>query len=164
MSENVLRVLFKSFRFTRRKIFSPLQLIMIRWNSICGEGVKEFTHSYYIAFLAKYICLLITSITNRKLASWCKACGTRCLFFCWIAFVLVMEILPSVWCNFSNLLKHKQSSRNTSIVLRTRRNKSIWITLKLNFSQKSFICEQYAASPLDGYGKLFVNKKLHRIE
>jgi len=48
-----------------------------------------------------------------------KASGTRCLFFCWIACVLskLLEILPSVWCSFSNLLKRKQS-RKTSIVCR----------------------------------------------
>jgi len=27
----------------------------------------------------------------------------------------LLKILPSVWCNFSNLLKRKQSSRSTEI-------------------------------------------------
>jgi len=31
-------------------------------------------------------------------------------------FSKLLEILPSVWCNFSNLLKRKQFSRKTSIV------------------------------------------------
>jgi len=35
-----------------------------------------------------------------------------------VRFSKLLEILPSVWCNFSNLLKRKQSSRKTSIVYR----------------------------------------------
>jgi len=35
-----------------------------------------------------------------------------------LRFSKLLEILPSVWCNFSNLLKRKQSSRKTSIVCR----------------------------------------------
>jgi len=35
-----------------------------------------------------------------------------------LRFSKLLEILPSVWCNFSNLLKRKQSSKKTSIVCR----------------------------------------------
>jgi len=35
-----------------------------------------------------------------------------------LRFSKLLEILPSVWYNFSNLLKRKQSSRKTSIVCR----------------------------------------------
>jgi len=35
-----------------------------------------------------------------------------------LRFSKLLEILPSVWCNFSNLLKRQQSSRKTSIVCR----------------------------------------------
>jgi len=35
-----------------------------------------------------------------------------------LRFNKLLEILPSVWCNFNNLLKCKQSSRKTSIVCR----------------------------------------------
>jgi len=35
-----------------------------------------------------------------------------------LRFSKLLEILPSVWYNFNNLLKRKQSSRKTSIVCR----------------------------------------------
>jgi len=35
-----------------------------------------------------------------------------------LAFSKLLEILYSVWCNFSNLLKRKRSKKKTSIVSR----------------------------------------------
>jgi len=34
----------------------------------------------------------------------------------YLHFSRLLEILPSVWCNFSNLSKRKQSSRKTSFL------------------------------------------------
>jgi len=37
-----------------------------------------------------------------------------------LSLVTLLEFLLSIWCNFSNLLKRKQSSKKTSIVYRRR--------------------------------------------
>jgi len=42
-----------------------------------------------------------------------------------LRFSELLEILSFVWCNFSNLLKRKQSSKKTSIVCR-------WLNIELN--------------------------------
>jgi len=55
-----------------------------------------------------------------------------------LAFSKLLEILPSVWCNFSNLLKRKQSNRKTSIVCRwLKKKKTALEKKKKNVSELS---------------------------